>query len=72
MLLGQPLLTITKGSKLVIVTVDMLAQALKAMHMLSALKLDYTLYSLHSHRRGSAMAAYCKGVDQLHIKRHGL
>ena len=67
---NQVLLTIHSGSKQTIVTVKMLAKALKI--MLKAIDLDSSLYYLRSLRRRGATAAYTKGVQQLDIKHHGL
>ena len=66
----QPLLTISARGTTTVVTIPMLAQA--SLILLEALNLDLGLYSLHSLRRGGAMAAYHGGSDQLDIKRHGL
>ena len=52
--LNQSLLTFTTKTGITTVTVNMLSQALSI--MLQALKLDNTLYSLHSLRRGGR---YC-------------
>ena len=52
---NQPLLTVTKGGKQDIVTVDMLTRALKV--MVDVLGMDTSLYSLHSLRRRGATAA---------------
>ena len=67
---NQPLITLVHNGHPWTVMVCMLARALGL--MLHALRLDTGLYSLHSFHRGSAMAAYRAGAEQLDIKRHGI
>lgn len=50
-------------------TVSYLREALKI--LLSALKVDSSLYSLHSFRRGGATTAYNAGVNFAKVKDHG-
>ena len=64
------LLSYLDGTKLVIVTITMLAAPLAT--MVQALGLDLALYSLHSLHHGGAMAACHKGLQQEIIKHHGL
>ena len=65
---NQPILTISVRGTTMVVTISMLPRAFNI--LLEALHLDPGLYSLHSLRRGSGMAAYRIGTDQLDIKRH--
>ena len=67
---NQPLLTVTKGRTQSVVTITMLSQALKV--LLEALHMDSSLFSLHRLRRGGATTAYRAGIDQIHIKCHGM
>ena len=66
---NEPLLTLVHNGHLQTVTILMLEKSLGL--ILHALGMDRGLYSVHSLRRGGAMAAYMAGADQLDIKRHG-
>ena len=67
---NKPLRTFTSGCTRTVVTIPMLVSALNI--LLEALQMDTELYSLHSLSRGSTMALYQGGTDQIDIKRHGL
>ena len=66
----QPLLTYIHQGRHTTFTVPMLSQAMSA--LLEALGLDAGPFSLHSLRRGGAMAVYRQGLDHIDITRQGL
>jgi hypothetical protein len=65
----QPLLTMPTKKSYEVITSAQLALCLAV--LLRSLKLDPTVFSLHSLRRGGATTAYRAGVDQMSVKRHG-